>query len=152
MAVSITSWPNLPVNPELRAPLWILVFMAALSVFNALGLAEAMTALRVYVANNLTMPISPMIMLGMPLIWCILFGVVCIALALRQAWAFRRAALLVTLYGLSRWLMSVVLSRTEYDQGRLGTQLGIALVVIFGAWLYAWRKGWLRVSLHAKSK
>ncbi|GAB4549076.1 MAG: hypothetical protein OHK0023_12990 [Anaerolineae bacterium] len=131
---------------ELRAPLWILVFVAALCALNALGLAEAMTALRTYVANNLTMPISPVIMLGMPLIWCTLFGAVCIALALRQVWAFRRVALLITLYGLSRWLISAALSRTEYDQGRLATQFGIALIVSSGAWLYAWRKGWLRAA------
>ncbi len=121
----------------MRAPLWVIGGVALLSAFNALGALGVLAALPTLRALPLGVPL--VVLVGVPLLWSIVFAALCLALYVRWRHAWRLFAPLLSAYALSR-LALVLFAQSDYDQGRFGAQAILTALFIGAVWWYAWRK------------
>jgi len=78
------------------------------------------------------------VLLGLPLVWCVAFAALSLGLLLRSWRAVRLFAPMLSLYALSRLGMSL-LAQSDYDRGRLGAQALLTVLWIGIIYWYAWR-------------
>ena len=117
-------------------PRWIALAVGALSLFNGLGAWHVLAALPALRELPVQMPL--VVLLGLPLVWCVAFAALSLGLLLRSWRAVRLFAPMLSLYALSRLGMSL-LAQSDYDRGRLGAQALLTVLWIGIIYWYAWR-------------
>lgn len=96
-----------------------------------------MAALPTLRALPLRVPL--VVLVGVPLLWSVVFALLCFGIAVRWRQAGRLFAPLLSAYALSR-LALALLAQSDYDQGRFGAQAALTVLFIGAVWWYAWRK------------
>jgi hypothetical protein len=117
-------------------PRWIALAVGALSLFNGLGAWHVLTALPAL--RELTIQIPLVVLLGLPLAWCVALAALSIGLLLKDRRAVRLFAPMLSLYALSR-LSVALLAQSDYDRGRLGAQALLTALWIAVIYWYTWR-------------
>lgn len=121
----------------MRAPLWVIIGVGLLSAFNGLGALGVMAALPTL--RDLPLGVPLVVLLGVPLLWSVVFALLCFGICVRWQHAWRFFAPLLSAYALSR-LALALLAQSDYDQGRLGAQAALTVLFSGAVWWYAWRK------------
>lgn len=117
-------------------PRWIALPVGALSLFNGLGAWHVLTSLPAL--RELPIAVPLVILLGLPLAWCIAFAALSVGVLLRSQRVVRLFAPMLSLYALSRLGMSL-LAQNDYDRGRFGAQLALTALWIGILYWYTWR-------------
>ncbi|MCS6870400.1 MAG: hypothetical protein RML95_10470 [Anaerolineae bacterium] len=111
--------------------LWIGLALGALSLFNGLGALNVINA--VPTLRTLPVRVPLVVLIGMPLVWCVIFAALSFGVLLKRRRAMRLFAPLLTAYALSRLSMAL-LTQSDYDQGRLSMQILLTVLWISVAW------------------
>ncbi|MFQ3536498.1 MAG: hypothetical protein SNJ58_11535 [Aggregatilineales bacterium] len=115
---------------------WISLAIAALSLFNGLGALNVISTLPALRELPIEMPL--VVLIGVPLLWCIVFAGLGLGLLLKNRRAARLLAPLLTAYALSRLGMALF-AQDDYSRERLGAQIALTAVWISIAWWYTRR-------------
>jgi hypothetical protein len=110
-----------------RAPWWLRLLLAALSLANALGMAGAISVSATTLAlfNGL---------------WTVVFGALAaLTFRLPAPRLARTAAVAVIVYACLRLLTLIVLAHADYERGRIAFQLVLTVLIVVAAWWWARR-------------
>lgn len=131
------------------APLWFYLIPATLIILNLYTILGTFTLLPEYA--ELDLPFSPMIRIGLALLWIIIFGVLTAGLVVDSRFAFAAVVPTFTAYGLANIIGTLLFARSEFARGQLGFQVITTVVVLLPIWWIAARRNWIGSYKRTKS-
>ncbi len=117
----------------LKAPRWLLAIILALIAANLIEVIGILALTSSYAA--LQVPFSTAVRVTIAGGWDIVLTVLLVNLLRHNRRAVAWAAPILTLYSLTGLVWFIVFARSDYDRGRIGFQIVLAVVTLIPIWL-----------------
>ncbi|MCC7447925.1 MAG: hypothetical protein IT324_10940 [Anaerolineae bacterium] len=120
-------------NRTRQAPRWLLAIVLVLIAANLLEVAGTLAIMPQYAVLPVPFPAAlRMVIAGG---WAIVLTVLLLRLFRRDARALNWTAPILTLYALTGLVWLILFARADYDRGRIGFQMVLAIVTLLPVWL-----------------
>lgn len=117
----------------LKAPRWLLAIILALIVANMMEVVGTLATAPDYAALSIPFPASLRVVIAGG--WAIALAVLLISLLGHNQRAVAWTAPMLTLYALTGLVWLILFARSDYDRGRMGFQIALAIVTLLPVWL-----------------
>jgi hypothetical protein len=97
------------------APRWFLLIPLVLIIFNLYTIMGTLTISPQYA--DLDVSFSPVLRLGIGLVWIVVFGALTVGLIIRRPFAYLWIAPALTIYGLANLVQGILWAQAELHQG-----------------------------------
>lgn len=116
-----------------KAPRWLLAIILTLIAANLIEVAGTLAIAPQYAALQLPFPATLRIVIAGG--WTIALAVLLFRLIRHDPKALHWTAPILTLYALTGLVWLLLFARADYDRGRIGFQLVLAVVTLLPVWL-----------------
>jgi hypothetical protein len=131
------------------APRWFLLIPLVLIIFNLYTIMGTLTISPQYA--DLDVSFSPVLRLGIGLVWIVVFGALTVGLIIRRPFAYLWIAPALTIYGLANLVQGILWAQADYIRGQFGFQAIATALALIPVWWIALRRNWISLTKGANA-